>query len=336
MRRIALGIVAAMLSACSTAQPSPPTTSPGSVPAATTGEPSQPPSGSPSVPVVATSQPSQPTPSEPAMTFDPGALGSPGPAPTIAAQGKEAADGVTTEDISFSTADVPPTAAYLVRPTHAGKRPAPAIVWFHWLETGDSTSSRTEFLDEAQGLAARGVVSLLVQGTFPWHDAPVSLEHDRTAVEAEVRMLRAGLDLLDARPDVDPVHVAVVGHDFGAMYASILFGSDPRVSALVMMAPTARWADWFLRYWAVAGPSSAYLAAMAPLDPVTWLPDAGGRPILLQLATHDPYVPAGVARQLTDAAGASGETRTYDAGHELDATARADRDAWLAQQLGLP
>jgi len=289
----------------------------------------------PSSAVPATIGPSpQASPAPPAATFDPFVLGVPGRAPDISRAGEETAAGVTTEDITFSRDDVAPTEAYLVHPARAGRPAAPAVVWFHWLESGAPTSNRTEFLDEARTLAGKGVVSLLVQGTFPWTDRPTSLDHDLAAVAADVRMLRAALDLVAARDDVDAERICLVGHDFGAMYASVVFGSDDRPAALVMLAPTARWGDWFLRYWAHGDAPEAYLSAMAPLDPVTRLGAAEGRPILLQFAGQDPYVPANVAREISDAAGASGETRTYDTGHDLDAAAQVDRDAWLAARLG--
>jgi hypothetical protein len=74
---------------------------------------------------------------------------------------------------------------------------------------------------------------------------------------------------------------------------------------------------------------------MAPIDPVTWLKSADGRPVLLQFAGQDKFVPADIAAEISGAAGPFGETRTYDAGHELDAAARTDRDAWLAHRLGV-
>jgi predicted esterase len=73
---------------------------------------------------------------------------------------------------------------------------------------------------------------------------------------------------------------------------------------------------------------------MAPIDPVTALNAAAGRPILLQFASEDKFVPADIAAEITGAAGAAGETRTYQTGHEMDAQARTDRDAWLAHRLG--
>jgi predicted esterase len=242
-------------------------------------------------------------------------------------------DGVSVSDIGFENGRGGQTDAYLVAPEAGGG--GAAILWFHWLETGAPTSNRTEFLDEATSLARQGVVSLLVQGTLPWTTPPASVSADSAGVEAEVVMVHRGLDLLRARPDVDAARIALVGHDFGAMYAAVAAGSDTSVAALAMMAPTARWADWFARYWQVQEPADAYAAGMAPLDPVTWLPEVAGRPSLLQVGTLDQYVPQRVVGALTAAIGPGNDVRSYDAGHELNEAARGERDAWLAQVLGL-
>jgi predicted esterase len=143
------------------------------------------------------------------------------------------------------------------------------------------------------------------------------------------------VDLLAAQPEVDAERIALVGHDFGAMYSSIVFGADPSLDGLVMMAPTARWGDWFLRYWEIADPDEAYQAAMAPLDPVTWLPEAAGRPMRLQFGSDDQYVPQPVADEIAAAAGDGVQVTTYDTGHPLNDEARADRAAWLSDLLGL-
>jgi predicted esterase len=295
--------------------------------------------------VACTSQtsPSPASPSEPSAIIstnpspaglDPDRFGFTGESPTVTVASTETADGVTVTDLTFDATDVAPTEAYLV--VSASGDPGPGIIWFHWYERGNPTSSRLEFLDEARLLAALGVTSLLVQGTFPWAEDPDSIAHDVPAVEAEVRMLRSALTLLATRPEVNPENLAVVGHDFGGMYQSIFFGADHHLDALVLMAPTARWADWFYRYWQISDSEADYLAAMAPLDPVTWLPDADGRPVLLQFASNDQYVPEAVADEMTDAVGITAARRTYTADHDLNDEARADRDAWLAEVLGFP
>jgi predicted esterase len=240
--------------------------------------------------------------------------------------------GVSVTDLTFDGGR--PTDAYLVAPDGAAPGAARGILWFHWLETGAPTSNRSEFLEETRALAARdGVVSLLVDGTFPWSERPESIEHDRQAIEAELTMLARAYEVLLAQPAVDPARTGLVGHDFGAMYESVLFGRDPRPRLLVMMAPTARWADWYLRYWRVADDPDQYRDALAPLDPVTALAGGGSRPILLQFAKHDQYVPAEIAAEINAAAGTAAERHDYETGHELDEAARIDRDAWLIARL---
>jgi predicted esterase len=273
------------------------------------------------------------TSSAAASTPDPSRfVGQTSGAPAVEVRSTETNAGVTVSDLAFENGNGGQTDAYLLEPESGGS--GAAIVWFHWLETGNPTSNRTEFLEEATALAARGVVSLLVQGTLPWNQRPASVVADTEAVEAEVVMVHRALDLLRSRSDVDQARIALVGHDFGGMYAALAAGSDPAVAALAMLAPTARFADWFARYWQLEDSDDAYAAGMAPLDPVTWLPELAGRPVLLQVGSDDQYVPPEVVADLTAAIGPNGDVLEYEAGHELNEPARTDREAWLAEVLG--
>src|SRR5262249_56765357 len=163
----------------------------------------------------------------------------------------------------------PPAEAYLVVPTRA-RPPFAAILFGHWLGPG---SSRAEFLGEAVGLARKGVVSLLPQGDFPWHVAPVGTDADTANITAEVIKLRRGLDLLTARTDVDPARIAFVGHDYGAMAGSIVSAVDGRVSAEILMAPDATYFNWFNKYWVgyEGAQADAYNELLAPYDPIEYV-----------------------------------------------------------------
>jgi dienelactone hydrolase len=51
--------------------------------------------------------------------------------------------------------------------------------------------------------------------------------------------IRAGVDYLRARTEVDPARVALVGHSEGGMIAPMIAAGDPRLAAIALMAGTA-------------------------------------------------------------------------------------------------
>ena len=231
------------------------------------------------------------------------------------------------------------TAAWLVRPNDdaTASDPHAGVVLWHWFSQ-EPLGDRNQFLDEARELAGRGVVCLLPQGRFPWFEDPTGSAHDKMAIEAEVARFSAGLDLLAERPDVGQDSIAVVGHDFGAMLASIVAAREQRVRAAVLIAPTPRWGDWFLPFWGVAEERSRYLHALEPLDPQAQMASIAPRPVLLQLAERDYFVPLMAGFELRRASGESHAliVREYDADHEMASNdARRDRTSFLAETLGL-
>ena len=119
--------------------------------------------------------------------------------------------------------------AYLVTPSGVGS--FAGVVFMHWL--GQPNGNRNEFLDEAVALAPKGVVSILVQGVFPWYDSPSSYDADRVEVINQVIELRRAVDVLLSQPGVDPQRIAYVGHDYGALFGGVLSGVDHRIKTFV-------------------------------------------------------------------------------------------------------
>jgi pimeloyl-ACP methyl ester carboxylesterase len=239
------------------------------------------------------------------------------------------------EDVTYRAPGQDPVSAYLVLPTKAGRHPA--AMFLHWLDTA-ADSNRGEFLDEAVALASGTdpVESLLPQLTFPFDYGPVGDVRDRDSVVKQVVQLRRGLDLLDARPDVDLGRVAVVGHDYGAMYASLLSAVDrTRLRSTVVMAADATMANWFVEFFLdlPADQVPAYTALLSTVDPVAFIGHAPRR-LLLQYATDDFFIPIEVAHQMRDAAGPTATFRTYATDHSLDIpAAQRDRDRFLRATL---
>src|SRR5262245_58431639 len=245
---------------------------------------------------------------------------------------------VSVRQLTYAQLDGSRNAATLVSPSAAPRAPRPAILFLHWYEPPRPTSNRTEFLAEAVELAQSGVVSLLVdtpwttEGWFPKRDAARDYEFPG----AMTRDVRRALDVLLAQPGIDTTRVALVGHDFGAMWGALAAAEDPRVTHLVYMAGTRSFTDWYLFTPKKEGAErDAFIAKMAPLDPIAALARVSPRPVLLQFGTKDQFVKNEAAAAMADAVAGPKTMKTYDFEHELTYQARLDRLAWLREQLKL-
>ncbi len=246
-------------------------------------------------------------------------------------------DGVTIRDVDYAarTSQRGRVKAYIIRPT--GKRPFAGVLFFHWL--GRPNGNRNQFVDEAVALAKQGVVSLLIQGYFPWDVEPTDGQTDRQRVIDETIEVRRALDLLLSQPNVDRKRIAYVGHDYGAMYGSVLAGVDKRVKAYVLIAGIGSFSEWSLEYWLKAKPAEfkdSYRQAFTTLEPITLIGRAAPAAIFFQFANTDKFISKDAATAFYDAAREPKQIKWYDTIHEMNVeTARKDRREWLTQKLGL-
>jgi dienelactone hydrolase len=272
-----------------------------------------------------------------AMAGTSGAAAAPDAEPPAAGTGSAdaRAGDVIVQDVLIPVDGQDPVAAWLVRPAKAERAASAGVVWLHWL--GEIHADRTEFLAEAIDLADEGTVSLLPQGSFPWVGDPHGTDQDVVAVEAQRDAYRASLEWLKARRWVDPDRLAIVGHDYGAMYGSLLADADPDVTALVLAAPDATWGNWFATFWLQqleGNVRTAYVAMFASLDPVNHA-DRLGSHVLLQWAGDDFYIPEEV-RDAFAASAPDAQVKLYvGVDHEFTTRAQLDRDAFLRTELGL-
>jgi dienelactone hydrolase len=242
---------------------------------------------------------------------------------------------VVVEDVLVPVPGQPPVPAYLVHAgsdDRAGSRAG--ILFLHWL--GQLHSDRSEFLAEAVDLASHGAVSLLPQGTFPWSRAPAGDASDVDAVIAQRQAFEAALRLLERIRGVDPRRVAVVGHDYGAMYGALLADLHPDLAAAVFVAPDATWGHWFCTYWlgTVGARARSYNALFHGLQPVRHVARLGPR-LLLQWAGQDGYVPEAVRDRFATAGGHARVLLYESADHQMTARAQVDRVAFLTLHLDL-
>jgi dienelactone hydrolase len=219
---------------------------------------------------------------------------------------------------------------YLVRPqdTPIGS----GLIFLHWFDEAPN-ADRTQYLEEAATLAASGVVSALPQLSFPWRAPPTDADSDLARIDEEaVRVLQVH-DALMSVPGVDRSRVGLVGHDFGAMHGALLFG-EVELAAAVLIAPTPRWPDWFLRFWPITGDRFDYMRQLSAVDPITRIPEADC-PLLFQFGSHDFFIAPMTGLELFGAAPEPKTILTYETGHSMDEPGiKAERGSFLAESLG--
>jgi predicted esterase len=246
--------------------------------------------------------------------------------------GQEVRDGAVIHDITFNVAGKT-VAAYLVKPE--AEHPSYAgILYVHWLGE-PATTNRTEFLNEAVALSGQGIVSVLVDTMWAkpkWYPDRIPEEDYDNAIRQVIELRRA-MDLLLSQPKIDPKRIAFVGHDFGAMYGTVMGAVDKRPTTYVLMAAVPHFIDWFLF---ARKPKSIddYRRQLAPLDPVNFVSQLAPAPVFFQFAAHDEYVSAAAAAEFYGSAQPRKQTATYDTHHHMRGSdVSADRVTWLIRML---
>jgi dienelactone hydrolase len=245
-------------------------------------------------------------------------------------------NGIEVRDITFANTSGGRTAAYLVVPTR--KAPHPAALMVHWYAPEEHDSNRTQYLDQAVELAKLGVVSLLPETMWsePKWFPTRNRAGDYDASVRTVKELRRALDLLISQPGVDTKRVALVGHDFGAMYGAILITADKRPTLYALQAFTNEMSHWYLY-----GPKmpdaerTQFIEKLKPLDATEHLSHAAPAPVLLQFGTIDIHVPQPRAQASIRATSEPKKVIWYEAGHGLNEQAVKDRLAWIKEQWKL-
>ena len=251
-------------------------------------------------------------------------------------------DGITIRDISFSNSIGGRVSAYLVIPE--GNGPFPAIYFIHWLETHAYDSNRTQFLPHAIELAKQGLLSILPDAF--WSTTPSKFEENpelwwKTEIEYDTELCRKQVidllrthDVLLQREDVIQDRIALVAHDFGAMFGSLFATFNKNYKIFVFIAATGRFSDWF-KFGSKLSKKQIlpYIEAMKFLDPVTNISNIKDKPILFQYANDDFYVPKDKALELYNAAGEPKEIRWYKAKHSMNETTFTEMKRWVKDHL---
>ena len=251
---------------------------------------------------------------------------------------------IAVHDISYASPKGGRVPAYLVVPP--GRGPFAAVIWGHWYWGNSPQCNRTEFLDEAVALASSGVVSLLTDGPIarPGHveDKDPLSEQQAADLIQQITDMRRGADLLLARKDVDPKRLAYVGHSYDATVGAFVSGLDKRFKAFVLMAgglsdQVDMKSKEFADYRQKVGPAKfdALQAKYAWLDPGKFVSHAAPAVVFLQYGTKEDFLTPERDKEYFANVSEPKKFKLYEAPHALNAEARRDRLAFLAEQLHL-
>jgi dienelactone hydrolase len=261
--------------------------------------------------------------------------------------GEEDRGGIAVHDISYASPRSGRVPAYLVIPS--GQGPFAAVLFGHWMMPGSPMKNRKEFLDEAVLLARSGAASLLIDSPqvrpgFAEDEDPLSPQ-SVFAAQQQIMDFRRGLDLLLARPDIDPKRVAYVGHSFDAHVGGILSGVEKRIQSFVLMAGSFAAEEYVMdpenqdmvamRKQIGDEKIKAYLTKYSWNDPIHYVGHSGPAFVFLQFGNNDKPIPEKLARHYYHVFGSPKKIAFYDAGHSLNSAARNDRVQWLVERLGL-
>jgi len=246
----------------------------------------------------------------------------------------------TVAELTYSGARGDTVTALLVQPVAQSQHPA--VIMLSGLP-----GTRRDLLPRALDFASAGVLSLLVDapharaarlgpGTQPLNFTA----QDRDEQIQLIVDLRRAVDLLAARPDVDPFAIGFFGASYGASMGGLFAGVEPRLAAAVLESGDGG----LVSHFAALGDASplaglspaardAWLAAMEPIEPLYFVGNASG-PVLFQAGRLDPVSTPAEQVRFAAAGNAQSSITWYDAGHGLGQPAWCDAAHWLGDHLG--
>lgn len=256
----------------------------------------------------------------------------------IQIESTEEREGAVVHSLSYASPKGGRVTAFLVVPQGFEERPGSlaGMLLLHGMP-----GNRRDLLARALVLARAGAVCLLIDAPFARSgQGPVTLsERDRDWQIQLIVDLQRGVDLLLARPDVDPRRLGFLGVSYGAALGGLLAGVERRIATYVLAVGDGGLVTHFGGGRSVrrlpAPRRRRWLEALQPIEPLRFIGRAAPASLFFQSARRDSFVPRSDARHFQEAGSAPKRVQWYDAGHELNDQARRDQMEWLRQEIGL-
>jgi cephalosporin-C deacetylase-like acetyl esterase len=154
--------------------------------------------------------------------------------------------------------------------------------------------------------------------------------------------LRRAIDLLMARPDVDPERIAYLGVSYGGAMGGLLAGIENRLQAYVLVVGDGGLVTHVTNPENLTMPLKeffedfkAWIDDMWSIEPIHYVNHASPTPLLFQNAVRDQYVNVEDAIRYQDMASEPKHVIWYDSEHwPLPDEAIKDNAKWLQQFIG--
>ncbi|WP_078410694.1 alpha/beta hydrolase family protein [Priestia abyssalis] len=260
-------------------------------------------------------------------------------------------DGYTVRDVSYLSPYGGKVPAYLVVPDTGG--PFPAVVFMH-----PGQGNRTTFLSEAEALALKGIVSLLITAPAMRSRSPKGLSEEQklnlmietiTNIKQYTQTvvdIQRGVDLLCSFENIDLNRLAYIGHSLGATWGGVLAGIEERIKSYVLMAGFSSVSEWhktsehplavLIRAKLSREKFNKFISELEPLDAIHYINKATPASLLFQFVHDDEFVPKHQADTFYSFASSPKEISWYKTDHlftNCDA-AYQERTQWIIKRLG--
>jgi dienelactone hydrolase len=260
-------------------------------------------------------------------------------------------EGFSISDVNYQSPFNGQVPAYLFIPYQAYS--FPAVVFMHYGQGHKET-----FFNEAQVLATKGFVSLLIDAQFLWANSQTEIIEEKKFVKTieslvdiqkyvqTVMEIRRGVTLLCRQMCVDASRIAYVGHSFGATWGGVLAGIENRIKTFILIAGCGESSEWHM---SSEHPRAALIRSFLPperyeyfisnlrkLDAIHYIKNAAPATLFFQFAENDEFIDQNQAFSFFTAASSPKKILWYDTDHlftNCDA-ALNDRQEWLFEQIG--
>ena len=230
---------------------------------------------------------------------------------------------------------------YIIRPR--GVEHAPAILYLYSFpeDTGQFKSNLWCETAVSGGYAAVGFVGA-VTGHRTRYRLPKEwfVSEMQEALGSTVHDVQLILDYLETRKDLDASHVAMFGSGSGGTIAILASATDSRIRVVDLLGPWGDWPEWIAGTKIIPDDERSkyqkpeFLAKVAPLEPMAWLPKVKARALRIQDVRINKSMPDEAQKKLEGAAPDFAVLDEYGNGRAFMANQRpGDLFQWMKDRL---